>query len=123
MAKSENKTIGNTGESRAADFLKGQGYAIVERNWRTKTGEVDIIARKNDTLVFVEVKTWPNGDFYDLEQAVNAVKQHRIIKTAKSFMAVHKEYNNCYVRFDVLAVDMPGKSQMYHIENAFSETI
>lgn len=123
MAKSENKTIGNTGESRAADFLISQGYAIIERNWRTKIGEVDIIARKNDTLVFVEVKTWPKGNFYNLEQAINAVKQHRIIQTAKSFISLHKEYNNCYVRFDVLALNMPGKNPIYHIENAFSETI
>lgn len=123
MAKLINKKTGNSGENRASIFLEDSGYEIICRNWRTRCGEVDIIARKGDVLVFVEVKTWPRGDFFSLADAVNKTKQKRIIETAKCFMIEHRQYNNCFVRFDVLAVDMPGLAKMYHIENAFSENI
>ena len=55
------KITGNAGEEKATEFLKNQGYSIIERNFRTKGGEVDIIALKDDVVVFVEVKSLPNG--------------------------------------------------------------
>ena len=123
MESSNNKKTGNNGEERAAKFLVHAGYRVLERNYRSRYGEVDIIVCKDDTVVFVEVKTWPNGDFFSLAQAVGKQKQKRIIKTAKCFLAEHRQYNEYYVRFDLIALDMPGHDEIYHIENAFSEIL
>ena len=115
------KEIGNHGEKRAAACLEAKGFQIIERNWRTKRGEIDIIAVKNDILAFVEVKTLPNGTLDMIQRELNYQKRQRIIKTSKRFLLKHREYNNSYVRFDVIVIDMPGLEPVYHIENAFSE--
>ena len=115
------RIIGNEGENRAAAFLEAKGFSIIERNWRTKGGEIDIIAVKNDILAFVEVKTLPNGTLDMIQRELNSQKRQRIIKTSKRFLLKHREYNNSYVRFDVIVIDMPGLEPVYHIENAFSE--
>ena len=115
------RLIGNEGENRAAAFLEAKGFSIIERNWRTKRGEVDIIAVKNDILVFVEVKTLPNGTLDMIQRELNYQKRQRIIKTSKRFLLNHRQYSNSYVRYDVIVIDMPGLEPVYHIENAFSE--
>ena len=115
------KIIGNEGENRAAAFLESKGFLIIERNWRTNGGEIDIIAFKNDTVVFVEVKTLPNGTIDMIQKELNYQKQQRIIKTSKRFLLKHRQYSNSYIRFDVIVMDMPGFEEVYHIENAFTE--
>ena len=115
------KTVGNEGENRAADYLVSKGFEIIERNWRTNRGEIDIIAFKNDILVFVEVKTLPNGTLDMIQRELNNQKRQRILKTSKRFLLNHRQYSNSYVRFDVIVIDMPGLEPVYHIENAFSE--
>ena len=115
------RVIGNEGENRAASYLESKGFSIIERNWRTKRGEIDIIAVKNDILVFVEVKTLPNGTLDMIQRELNYQKRQRIIKTSKRFLLKHRQYSNSYVRFDVIVIDMPGLEPVYHIENAFSE--
>ena len=115
------KEIGEKGEDRAVNYLMSKGFAIIERNWRTKGGEIDIIAYKNDTIVFVEVKTLPNGTVDMIQRELNYQKRQRIIKTSKRFLLNHRQYSNSYVRYDVIVIDMPGLEPVYHIENAFSE--
>ena len=115
------KTIGNEGENRAVAFLESKGFEIIERNWRTKGGEIDIIAFKSDILVFIEVKTLPNGTMDMIQRELNYQKRQRIIKTSKRFLLNHRQYSNSYVRFDVIVIDMPGFDPVYHIENAFTE--
>ena len=115
------KQIGDNGENRAVEYLISNGFAIIERNWRTKGGEIDIIADKNDTIVFVEVKTLPNGTIDMIQRELNYQKRQRIIKTSKRFLLKHRQYSNSYIRFDVIVIDMPGLEPVYHIENAFSE--
>ena len=115
------KQIGDNGENRAVEYLISNGFAIIERNWRTKGGEVDIIAFKNDTIVFVEVKTLPNGTIDMIQRELNYQKRQRIIKTSKRFLLKHRQYSNNYVRYDVIVLDMPGFEAVYHIENAFTE--
>ena len=115
------KLTGSEGENRAVSYLESKGFEIIERNWRTNRGEIDIIAFKNDTLVFVEVKTLPNGTLDMIQRELNYQKRERILKTSKRFLLKHREYNNSYVRFDVIVIDMPGLEPVYHIENAFSE--
>jgi putative endonuclease len=115
------KIIGFAGEAKAAAYLEERGYTILHRNWRIPSGEIDIIAYKDGVLVFAEVKTLPNGDAETLARVLNEKKQKRIVKTAKSFLDLYRQYINGYIRFDVLIVDTPGFEPVYHIENAFVE--
>ena len=115
------KIVGNSGENRACEHLLKNGYEILERNWRTQRGEIDIIAYKNNTVVFVEVKTLPNGTLDMIQKELNHQKQQRILKTSKCYLLNHRQYSNSYVRFDVIVIDMPDLEPVYHIENAFSE--
>ena len=115
------KQTGDEGENRAANFLQERGYKITARKWRTREGEIDIIAEKDDYLVFVEVKTLPNATYDMLKKVLNSQKQRRIVKTSKCFLLNHREYINSYIRYDVIVLDMQGLPSVYHIENAFSE--
>lgn len=112
---------GLTGEEKACNYLLSQNYKILERNFRIRTGEIDIIAEKDDFIVFCEVKTLPNGTLETLAHELNSKKQKKIIKTSKIYLENHREYNNKYIRFDVLAVDIPVLDPVYHIQNAFLE--
>ncbi|MCQ2591846.1 MAG: YraN family protein [Treponema sp.] len=115
------KTRGNLGEDKACEYLKNNGFEIIERNWRTNGGEIDIISMKAETIVFVEVKTLPNGTMDMLSKELNQQKRNRILKTSKCFILNHRQYSNKYIRFDVIVIDMPGFPEVYHIENAFIE--
>lgn len=121
--RKNNKIVGNYGEEKARLFLEENNYQIIEKNWRTRTGEIDIIAQKGGILVFAEVKTLPNGNAETLNCVLNKRKQKRIIETAKFFLEKHRQYNNSKIRFDVLVIDMPGLECVYHIEDAFTEFI
>lgn len=115
------KITGNAGEDMASDYLLENGYSIINRNWRTRAGEIDIIAFKGETIVFIEVKTLPNGTLDMLKRELNYQKLQRIVKTSKRFLQNNRQYSNSYVRFDVIIIGMPGFPQVYHIENAFAE--
>lgn len=117
------KTIGNSGEQKSCDYLLNHGFSIVERNYRTKDGEIDIIAKTGEILVFVEVKTLPSGNIETLLKELDTRKQKRIIKTSKCFLTKYRQYSNNYIRYDVIVIDMPGYPEVYHIENAFSELL
>ena len=123
MEKTTNRQIGISGENEAAVYLKEKGYQIIAKNWRTKIGEIDIIAYKDSTIVFVEVKTWPHGDYFSLAAAINKRKRKRIIETTKCFLSDYRQYKESYVRFDVIAIAMQQQEKIYHIENAFLETL
>ena len=114
---------GIIGENTASDFLLTNKYTIIERNWRTKHGEIDIIALEADVLVFVEVKRLPSGNIETLNHLLGKAKQKRIAETAKCFLQKHRQYSNSYIRFDVLVIDMPDYEPVYHIKNAFSEPL
>lgn len=116
-----NKNLGDAGEQRATDFLIEKGYKIIDRNWRTKDGEIDIIAEKDEIIVFVEVKTLPNCTYDMIQREINYQKQQRILKTTKRFLINHREYNNKFVRFDVIFIDLFKSEPVYHIESAFLE--
>lgn len=121
------KQLGNAGEERAAEWLTEQGYRIIARNWRKQTGEIDIIAQKDDTIVFIEVKTLVHTTINDLDIIINARKQGRICKTAKYFLALHREYNQMHVRFDVVIIpgDPVNKHSVepMHLKNAFEDYV
>ena len=121
--KQEAKQRGVDGEQKAVDYLISKNYKILHRNWRTKRGEIDIIATIDDTIVFVEVKTLPSGNLETLEHILGKIKQKRIAETTKCFLNLYRQYNDSYIRFDVIVIDMPGFDSVYHLENAFSEPL
>jgi len=88
-------------EKRACAFLKERGFQIVARNWRSRFGEIDIVAREGEVLVFVEVKARETDGFGGPESAVDAAKQRRIVSTAAQFM--QEQACDLAARFDVVA--------------------
>jgi putative endonuclease len=95
--------LGQEGERLAANFLVKKGYRIIERNYRYHRNEIDIIARKDRTLCFVEVKTRLSSDKGHPAEAVTLQKQHEIIKAARAYLALSHE-GECDCRFDVVAI-------------------
>ena len=123
VAKISTRAVGNAGEDKACLWLHSHGYEIVARNWRSRRGEIDIIAQKDGVLVFAEVKTLPSGDLETLAHELDRRKQRRIVETAQLFLANHRKYKYTAIRFDVLVVDMPEGSDGYHIADAFSAPV
>lgn len=119
----DTKKIGNKGEDRACFFLLQNGYKILFRNWHDRQGELDIIAEKNQILIFVEVKTIPNGTIDMLQQVLGPRKKQKIIKTSKRFLLKYRKYSMNLIRYDVIVLDMEGLPPVYHIENAFMENL
>ena len=113
-------TLGKKGENLATDYLKQQGLSIVEQNYRQKTGEIDIIARDGNCLVFVEVKTRNSVQYGMPYEAVTARKQMQISKTALDYLTRNKLADQA-ARFDVISIIMKkdGKAEIEHLPNCF----
>lgn len=107
--------FGLSAESRAAAYLIAKGHRIVARRWRSPVGEIDIVARRRGTLVFVEVKARERLD--DAAEAVVMRQRRRIIAAAEAWLAAHPEDANRDIRFDVVLV--APKSLPRHIMAAF----
>ncbi len=110
---------GKTGEDLAVQYLRDKNYDIVRRNFRIREGEIDIIARKGDELIFVEVKTARSGLFGAPETWVGIDKQKKIIRTAQLYLQEFESVEPA-CRFDVIAVHLRPKScQIDHFQDAF----
>jgi putative endonuclease len=107
--------LGLSAESRAAAYLIAKGYRIVARRFRSPVGEIDIVARRRGTLIFVEVKARERLD--DAAEAVIPRQQRRIVAAAEAWLAAHPDDMNCDMRFDVMLV--APKSLPRHIQAAF----
>src|SRR5262245_64523426 len=99
--------LGKSGEDLAVAALERRGYAILARRYRTKYGEIDIIAREGETTVFVEVKARTTGEFGTAAEAVTRRKQLRLISMAREYLALNR-LTDVPCRFDVVAVDGVG---------------
>lgn len=111
--------IGSDGETAAANYLKRKRYQIVGRNYSCRFGEIDIIARKGEYIVFVEVKTRKNEDFAMAREYVTYGKQQRIMKTAMLWL--QQNDTDLQPRFDVIEVIGEGfRREIRHIEDAFT---
>ncbi|QDR80448.1 YraN family protein [Sporomusa termitida] len=112
-------SIGDKGEQSAVVYLSKLGYKIIATKYRTKTGEIDIIAQDQDYVVFVEVKTRRSTSYGLPAEAVNLRKQQKIIKTALWYLH-YRGLNNIVCRFDILEVYLlKGTIRYNHIINAF----
>jgi putative endonuclease len=112
------KMLGREGEDRAASYLVKRGYRILERNYSTRQGEIDLIALDRDEVVFVEVKTRTNDAYGSPEHAVNRRKQGRMIKAALGYIKSRK-LHQVPCRFDVVAVSSGAENEVELIRNAF----
>lgn len=111
--------IGNSGESFVAEFLKKKGYIISAKNYRTKFGEIDVIAENNDEILFVEVKTRKETSLVRPYEYVNKDKQRKIFVTANIYLQ-HNGFG-LNPRFDVAEVFVSddGSMRLNYFENAF----
>ena len=97
--------LGESGENLAALELESRGYAIIERRYRTAHGEIDIVARDGETVVFVEVRRKTSPEFGSAAESVTRSKQLKVIRMAVAYLVFHGLYDRCDVRFDVVAID------------------
>lgn len=115
------KEVGNKGEKLAVKFLKRKGYKITQRNYKCKLGEIDIIAKHDGTVVFVEVKTRQTQEFGAPQYAITAAKKRQISRVALLYIREKKMVDQS-CRFDVIAITFSPESRkpnIEHIENAF----
>ncbi len=120
MIEKNKKDIGKEGEEIAAKYLAKKGFEIVERNYHFSHGEIDIVAKDKEWLVFVEVKTRQNLEYGEPEYAINPKKIKQIKKMAELYL-FDKEIEEADCRFDVVAVLLEDISnpKITHYENAF----
>lgn len=119
MALNKNIDTGRLAENKAAGFLRQKGYKILCANYRTKLGEIDIIAKDKDTLVFVEVKSRQTGRFGLPQEAVSGSKQRQISKVALSYLKENNLFDH-KARFDVVSlVSVNNEVVIRLIKNAF----
>ncbi|HIW33165.1 MAG TPA: YraN family protein [Candidatus Paenibacillus intestinavium] len=120
------KQLGAEGEERASLYLQKQGYIIAERNWRCSSGELDIIAREDEQLVFIEVRTrtvYAQGTgvnrYGSVLEAITPRKQMQLRRLAEIYL-YQKKLRNISLRFDVVLVERGGEEYtINHIKHAF----
>lgn len=116
--QTQDQQFGADSEFMAVTFLKENGYKIIERNYRTKIGEIDIIAKDGDTIVFIEVKA-RKSSAYNPKEAVTSSKKRKISMVALYYLKSTRQINK-RARFDVVAIDSAKKSGAVEIiKNAF----
>lgn len=98
------QALGLEGETRACQAVEARGYRVLARRYRTRMGEIDIVARHEGAIVFVEVKARRGGAFGDPAAAVTWQKQRRLVAMASDYLARHR-LERCAVRFDVVSVE------------------
>jgi len=109
---------GKRGEDLACNYLISKGYEIIERNFFVKTGEIDLIAIKDDVIIFIEVKSRSNCNYGYPYEAVNSHKRNKIINTSLHYMRI-KNLTNYQMRFDIIEVYFNENDRINHIKNVF----
>lgn len=117
-----NKIIGNYGEDLAYKFLLSRNYKVLEKNYSNSLGEIDLICKKNDLIIFVEVKSRLSDKFGIPCESVTHYKQHQILKVSLSYIKRFNLYNINF-RYDIIELyfdTIHKKYKLRHIKNAFS---
>ena len=117
----DKRSLGQFGEEQAARYLRRRFYSIVERNYRCRFGEIDLIAKRGGILAFVEVKLRRDDVHGEAREFVTGQKQQRVLAAAQLWLSLHE--TALQPRFDVIEVYAPrgenGPVRINHIENAF----
>ena len=117
MAADNKRQVGSAYERKAAEYLTGQGFQILEQNFYSRCGEIDIIAKDGRYLVFIEVKYRKDASCGSPLEAVTSQKQRRICRTAVCYCTKRGYGDRMPCRFDVVAIE--GEDKVIHIKNAF----
>jgi putative endonuclease len=116
----QRKRLGNQGEQATIEHLQREGFHILDHNYYKKCGEIDIIARKDEVIAFVEVKLRSNH-YFNTSEVINFSKQKKIIATARYYLLEHNLVD-IVIRFDVALVSLAeGSSSISYIQNAFTQ--
>lgn len=114
--QTQKQHIGTLGEDIACAYLKKQGYEIIKRNFCVPQGEIDIIARHKDELIFCEVKSRTSARFGYPEESVDMRKMKRIIRAIKKYLLITKT-KDTYIRFDIIAIEFKNNDQDYSVHH------
>ncbi|WP_019532516.1 YraN family protein [Paenibacillus ginsengihumi] len=111
------RQLGTAGEQAAENYVIGQGYVVLARNWRCRTGELDLVALEGETLVFIEVRTRSAGSvsFGTPQESVDPRKRRKVLETARVYVHQHRLHDR-QIRFDVIAVVADEQGVPIHIE-------
>lgn len=119
MIDTNHRKFGSEAERSAAEYLISKNYTILEHNYHYSHKEIDIIARKQDTIIFVEVKAARSDKFGSPESWVTPAKQKNIIEVATYYLSQH-DTGNCDFRFDVITyLQIQNQIKLNHLEGAF----
>lgn len=119
--RSPRRRMGNFGEAAAAAHLQRQGYTLLARQWSCAAGELDLVARQGEELVFVEVRTRRGAAYGSPEESITAAKQKRLITLAYAYLEAHSLTDACAWRIDVIAIELDRAGRicrLNHIINA-----
>ncbi len=122
LKKLNSKEKGKEAEDRITDYLISKGYTIIERNFKTTFGEIDIIAEKNNCLIFIEVKSLFREISFLSEEKINRKKREKILKVAEYFLIKNlRKFSKIEgIRFDVIIYEF-SKGEIRHYESAFHQ--
>jgi len=114
-------TIGKQAEQYACQFILAQGLQIIAQNWYCRQGEIDIIARDDDTVIFIEVRYRKRAEYGNGAESVHYYKRKRIISCARHYIHTHPATEKCMIRFDVFSMskDSDGQFNSHWIQDAF----
>lgn len=118
----DHRVLGKTGEDAAAQYLTKKGYRILHRNYRTRLGEIDIIAQDGETVVFVEVKSRRGNQFGSPEEAVGEKKIQRLQRCGELFLS-GKEFDHLPARIDVISVLVSESGEPAHVDQIVNVTL
>ncbi len=110
------RETGRLGEEQAVKFLAENGYKVISTNYTDRAGEIDIIAVKNECIIFFEVKSWNSYKFHDLSYSIDKRKVKKIFKTAARFISENPHYGAMDIRFDVIFIE--DNTKIEHITDA-----
>jgi putative endonuclease len=111
---------GSLGEDAAVSWLEAKGWKVLARNFRVRSGEIDVIARRGDIVAFIEVKSWTSVPREDLSRSIGPRKRTRIARAARLFLSRRPECADAHQRFDVVFIGGDGNG-IEHIAGAFDE--
>ena len=115
----QNKNLGKEGERIAVEYLRKKGYRVIEENYRTRRGEIDIICEQRGSVIFVEVKTRKSMSFGRPEEAVDSRKRKKMAEIALDYLTKKHLNGRVDCRFDVVAITEKSPRIVNHIVDAF----
>jgi putative endonuclease len=112
----DRQKLGRWGEQLAAQYLESHGYKVLDRNWRCRRGEIDLVAKEGDVLVFVEVKTRRGRDYGTPEEALTRYKVKRLLELGQRYM-LERDLEDVEWRVDLVAVELDRQGKLLRFEH------